>query len=540
MHNSTPPKWKRLKNKLLLAAVLAAANPASALERTAADLTGPERADPEQTGLDLSVFEFSDPHLTTLPRSPEESARIRAVTAPVVDFTAPEPFEQNPAGSATTRARTDDEAFSQHAANLSFEQELEFKLGNGLFKKIWVFSPASTLASDGLGPLYNARSCQRCHIKDGRGVVPEAPDYRAASMFLRISIPGETPDKLQAVTDYIGTAPDPTYGGQLQDFSRPGVAPEYRFRVSYTPQVIAMSQGETVTLRAPSYSAGSLGYGPLHPQAMLSPRLAPAMIGLGLLEAVSSADILANVDENDSDGDGISGRANLVWSQEFNQIMLGRFGYKAGMPTLHQQSAAAFSGDIGISTPLFPAATGDCTPKQSACRNSPHGDGDVRGTEIDQANMDLVTFYSRNLAVPARRDIAAPEVLRGKELFYTSGCTSCHRPKFVTQRLADRPENSFQLIWPYSDLLLHDMGEGLADNRPEARATGREWRTAPLWGLGLTKQVNPNATYLHDGRARTLLEAVLWHGGEAKAARDRIIALSPADRAALIRFLESL
>jgi CxxC motif-containing protein (DUF1111 family) len=519
-----------LKSKLLLAALLAAANPASALELSGQDLSS----------LDLSVFEFSDPHLNTLPRSPQESARIGAVTAPVEDFSAPEPFEQNPAGSATTRARSDDEAFSQHTANLSFEQEMEFKLGNGLFKKIWVFSPASTLASDGLGPLYNARSCQRCHIKDGRGVVPEDPAYRSASMFLRISIPGKTPDTLQAVTDYIGSAPDPTYGGQLQDFSRPGVAPEYRLEVSYRPRKIALSGGESATLRVPTYRAGTLGYGPLHAQAMLSPRLAPTMIGLGLLEAISTTDILANVDEDDQNADGISGRANLTWSYEFNQIMLGRFGHKAGMPTLHQQSAAAFSGDIGISTPLFPAAAGDCTPQQSACRNSPHGDGDVRGTEIDQANVDLVTFYARNLAVPARRDIAAPEVLRGKELFYTGGCTSCHTPKFVTQRLSDRPENSFQLIWPYSDLLLHDMGEGLADNRPEGRATGREWRTPPLWGIGLTKQVNPNATYLHDGRARTLLEAVLWHGGEAKAARDRVISLAPADRAALIRFLESL
>jgi CxxC motif-containing protein (DUF1111 family) len=520
MLNSTPPRWTRLKSNLFLVAALAATNPAAAL--------------------DLSRLSLGDPHLNALPRSTAEQARITAVTAPTRDFSTPEAFEENPAGSATVRARSDDEAFSQHSANLSFEQELEFKLGNGLFKKIWVFSPASTLASDGLGPLYNARSCQRCHVKDGRGEVPEDPQYRSSSMFLRISIPGEIPAPLQEVTDYIATAPEPTYGGQLQDFSPPGLAPEYRFRVSYSPKTIALAGGETVELRVPTYQAGELGYGPLHPEAMLSPRMAPPMIGLGMLEAISTADLLANVDEEDRDGDGISGRANLTWSPEFDQVMLGRFGYKAGTATIHQQSAAAFSGDIGISTPLFPAPAGDCTAAQTGCLAAPHGDGDIRGTEIDQANMDLVTFYSRNLAVPARRDIAVPEVLRGKEVFYSSGCTSCHRPKFVTQRLADRPENSFQLIWPYSDLLLHDMGEGLADNRPEGRATGREWRTAPLWGIGLTKQVNPQATYLHDGRARTLLEAILWHGGEALPARDRVVALPPADRAALIRFLESL
>ena len=528
MHNSTPPKWKRLKSKLLLAAALAAASSASALD--------PRAAPP----LDLSLLSLGDPHLTTLPRSAAERARVAEVTAPTQDFTKAETFEENPAGATTARARSDDEAFSQHSANLSFEQELEFKLGNGLFKKIWVFSPASTLASDGLGPLYNARSCQRCHIKDGRGTVPEDPAYRSASMFLRISIPGEVPRQLQAVTDYIGTAPDPNYGTQLQDFSRPGLAPEYRFRVQYSPRQVQLTGGETVSLRSPHYSAAELGYGPLHPQAMLSPRLAPPMIGLGLLEAISTADILEYADETDSDGDGISGRPNLAWSPEFQQVMLGRFGYKAGMPTLHQQSAAAFSGDIGISTPLFPNPAGDCTARQTHCLTAQHGDGDIRGNEIDQANMDLVTFYSRNLAVPARRDSDDPQVLRGKELFYSSGCASCHRPKYVTQRLVDRPENSFQLIWPYSDLLLHDMGPDLADNRPEGRATGQEWRTAPLWGIGLTKQVNPMASYLHDGRARTLLEAILWHGGEAEPARDRVITLAPKDRAALIRFLESL
>nr|WP_037254646.1 di-heme oxidoredictase family protein [Roseobacter sp. SK209-2-6] len=509
-----------MKSNLLWAAAFAAATPGAAL--------------------DLSPLALGDPHLKTLPRSSEDQARITEVTRATGDFSRSEAFEARPAGRATVRARSDDEAFSHHSANLSFEQELEFKLGNGLFKKIWVFSPASTRASDGLGPLYNARSCQRCHVKDGRGEVPEDPDYRSASMFLRISIPAPAPKEMQAIEDYLGTAPDPVYGGQLQDFSPPGIAPEYRLRVSYSPLTVPLKGEAPATLRVPSYEAAELGYGPLHEGAMLSPRIAPPMIGLGLLEAISAKDILANVDEQDNNGDGISGRANLTWSQEFDQVMLGRFGHKAGMPTLHEQSAAAFSGDIGISTPLFPSAAGDCTAAQVACQSAPHGDGDIRGTEIDQANMDLVTFYSRNLGVPARRNIDDPEVLRGKEIFYAGGCISCHTPKFVTQRLADRPENSFQLIWPYSDLLLHDMGEGLADNRPEGRATGREWRTPPLWGIGLTKQVNPRATYLHDGRARTLLEAILWHGGEAEAARNRVTELDPADRRALIRFLESL
>jgi CxxC motif-containing protein (DUF1111 family) len=216
--------------------------------------------------------------------------------------------------------------------------------------------------------------------------------------------------------------------------------------------------------------------------------------------------------------------------------MLGRFGLKAGQPTIRAQAAAAFSGDIGISTTLHPDGWGECTAAEADCRTAPDGGA----PEADDTVLDLVTFYSRNLAVPARRDLDDPQVLEGKRVFYAAGCPACHTPKFVTDRLEDRPEQSFQLIWPYTDLLLHDMGEGLADHRPEGRATGTEWRTAPLWGIGLTETVTGRASFLHDGRARTLLEAILWHGGEAQASRDAVAALPKAERDALIRFLESL
>ncbi|WP_246149679.1 di-heme oxidoredictase family protein [Tritonibacter litoralis] len=482
----------------------------------------------------------TDPHLNLIPRTDEDRAKIDTVTQPATTFDAPEAFEAHPAGAATTRARTDRDAFSQHSANLSFEEELEFKLGNALFEKIWVFAPASTKASDGLGPLHNARSCQRCHLKDGRGHPPQDLADAAVSMFLRVSVPGPVPEHLQAIHDYIGDAPEPTYGRQLQDFSPPGINPEYRLAATYEDLPVTLADGTVVTLRNPTYQALDLGYGPMQADAMFSPRVAPSMIGLGLLEAIPAADILAGADDADVDGDGISGRANMVWSQEYQTILLGRFGLKAGSPTVHEQSAGAFSGDIGISTPLFPAHWGECTEAQTDCRAAPHGNDEVRGTEIDQPNMDLVTFYSRNLAVPARRNMSDPAVLRGKELFYDTGCISCHTPKFVTHRLEDRDEQSFQLIWPYSDMLLHDMGEGLADNRPEARATGEEWRTPPLWGIGLTQQVSPQAGFLHDGRARTLLEAILWHGGEAETAKTKVTEMTADERADLIAFIESL
>ncbi|WP_371808980.1 di-heme oxidoredictase family protein [Ruegeria sp. HKCCD7255] len=483
---------------------------------------------------------LQDHHLNTQPRTAAEQARIKSATATPKEYGAPQPFEALPAGAATVRLRADADAFSQPSANLSFEQELDFKVGNGLFKKIWVSSPSSTLASDGLGPLYNARSCQRCHIKDGRGHTPNGPEDSAESMFLRISIPGAPTDGPSEIADYIATLPDPTYGGQLQDFALPGHPAEYRLDVTYADLTVQLSGGEVVTLRQPTYRAADLGYGPLHPDAMLSPRVAPQMIGLGLLEAIPVQDLLAKADPDDKDGDGISGRPNIVWSTEFDTPMMGRFGHKAGMPTVMEQSAGAFAGDIGISSPLFSAAYGDCTTAQANCTSAPHGDGDARGFEIDQTGLDRVTFYSRNLGVPARRDVDNPEVLRGKEVFHTSGCAACHTPAHVTHRMPDRVEHSFQLIWPYTDLLLHDMGEGLADNRPEARATGREWRTPPLWGIGLTAQVSDHTQFLHDGRAQSLLEAVLWHGGEAQAARDAVVSLAKPDRDALIQFLESL
>ena len=488
-------------------------------------------------GLNLN---FGDPHLKVVPRTESEVARIASVTALTTDFTTSSPFEELSAGAATVRARSNADAFSQPSKNISFEDKLNFKVGNGLFRKLWVSSPSSTLASDGLGPLYNARSCQRCHVKDGRGHPPEVDDTNSISMFLRVSIPSTDKDRMAQIEGYIASLPDPTYGTQLQDFAVQGHAAEYTLDVTYKDEKIALSEGETANLRHPTYEADNLVYGPLHRGAMLSPRVAPQMIGLGLLEAIPADDIMALTDPVDTNGDGISGRANVVWSVEFDQPMLGRFGLKAGSPTVREQSAAAFAGDIGISSPLFPNGAGECTTAQTDCQTAIHGDQDDRVTEVDDEGLDLVTFYSRNLAVPARRNVDDPEVLRGKEVFYQTGCTSCHQPSFVTHRLEDRAEQSFQLMWPYTDMLLHDMGEELADNRPEARATGREWRTPPLWGIGLTEQVSDHTYFLHDGRARSLLEAILWHDGEAAAQRDRVIKMPKANRDALIKFLESL
>ena len=479
-----------------------------------------------------------DTPLTVMPRTAQETARIAAVVAATTDFTKAEPFEAKPAGSATVRLRAGADAFSQYSANMPFARQMNFNLGNALFTKNWVAAPASTLASDGLGPLFNARACQDCHLKDGRGHTPAAGET-AVSLFLRLSVPGgPVPD---GIKDWIATIPEPTYGGQLQNFSTPTVPAEAQMAVTYTETTVALN-GETASLRVPHYAVEGAAYGAPSPAMMTSPRIAPQMIGLGLLEAIPAADILAGVDEDDANGDGISGRASIVPSAEMGQPMLGRFGLKAGAATIMDQSAGAFSGDMGLSTALHPDPWGDCTTAQPACRTAPDGQETATrdGLEVDHQSLDLVTFYARNLAVPERRQAGDPTVLQGKQVFYDLGCTGCHTPKFVTDRLQDQPEQSFQLIWPYTDLLLHDMGAGLADNRPDGRATGTEWKTPPLWGIGLTAQVSGHTEFLHDGRARTLLEAILWHGGEAQSQRDAVAALPKPDRAALIAYLESL
>ena len=483
---------------------------------------------------------LDDRHLPVIARTGDEAARIAGVLAPPEDFSKPEPFEAMPGGAASVRARPNRDAFSQFSANMPFSSEMTFKLGNALFRKTWVASPSSTAASDGLGPFYNARACQDCHLKDGRGHPPEGPEDGRVSMFLRLSIPGG-PDP-EGISEWLATQPDPVYGGQLQDLAAPGHAAEGRMDVTYEEEPVTLSDGTVIQLRAPTYAFAAPGYGAPSPDLMISPRVAPQMIGLGLLEAIPAADILALADPEDADGDGISGRAQIVPSVEFGVPMLGRFGLKAGAPTVKEQSAGAFSGDMGLSTVLHPEAWGDCTETEAACRTAPNGqeDGLRDGLEVDRESLEMVTFYARNLGVPERRGVDDPQVLRGKAVFYGLNCQSCHHPKFVTNRLEGQPEQSFQLIWPYADLLLHDMGPGLADDRPEGRASGSEWKTPPLWGLGLTKHVSGHTQFLHDGRARSLLEAVLWHGGEAQAARDGVVGLPSDDREALIAFLESL
>ncbi|KQV84238.1 di-heme oxidoredictase family protein [Rhizobium sp. Root1220] len=473
--------------------------------------------------------------------SDADAKRVAAVTRPTTDFSKAEQYEAMQAGAATSIDPVTAKSFSHISASIPFEEEQDFKLGNALFKKLWVSAPSSTQASDGLGPLFNARSCMSCHVNDGRGKPPEG-GASATSMFLRLSRAAATPDEQRAIAHAdIVNFPDPVYGHQLQDLAVPGLASEGKMTISYAEEPVVLSGGETVSLRRPSYAVNNPAYGPLDAATTISPRVAPAMIGLGLIEAIPEADILAHADPDDTDGDGISGKAAIVRDHRSGKIALGRFGWKAQNATVRDQSADAFSNDIGISTPDRPDAHGDCTAAEKTCLEMPTGVQKRLGNEEAPGPiLDLVTFYSANLAVPARRKASFPETLKGKQVFYESGCISCHVPKFVTRRDSLDKAQSFQLIWPYSDFLLHDMGDGLADGQQVGLAGGREWRTPPLWGIGLTQTVSGHSFFLHDGRARNLTEAILWHGGEAQKARDAFASLPKDDRQALITFLESL
>jgi CxxC motif-containing protein (DUF1111 family) len=441
-------------------------------------------------------------------------------------------------GGETTVFATGKNAFSFPAANLSDEERTRFVIGNSFFKRNWVEAPASTTARDGLGPHFIARSCGGCHFLDGRGEPPQIRNRintaQPVHLLMRLSIPG-TPDPR------VGVVPEPTYGDQFNNAAVQGVKPEGEVVIRETPVRGKFADGTAYTLRKPSYSFRNLGYGPMHPQVMVSPRIAPQMIGMGLLEAIPESEILANAKAQAEAPGPVKGMPNRVFDGISRTMMIGRFGWKANAPTVGHQTAGAFLGDIGITSAVFPAEV--CTPAQKDCLASPRG-AKGNAPEIDGKTLEDVTFYSATVAPPARRNARDPQVLRGQGLFAQAQCAACHRPAYVTgegpfPRLTSKALSG-QTIHPYTDLLLHDMGEGLADGRPDFLANGRQWRTAPLWGIGLIRDVNGHQRLLHDGRANGVLEAILWHGGEAQQSRDAVLKLNAAERAALVRFVESL
>ena len=434
--------------------------------------------------------------------------------------------EQKLSGGATTVFDQSVNAFALPAPDLSSQDELLFFVGNSFFNQNWVQAPSSTTARDGLGPYFNTKSCSGCHFKDGRGQPPVIAGQLSQGFIVRLSIPGKGPhgEPLE----------EPNYGGQFQEHAIDGIKREGGFEIIWEEIVGSYPDGNSYSLRKPKINFTELNYGAMHNDVMLSGRVAPQMIGLGLLEAIPETTILSFADAEDKNNDGISGRPNYVWNSIEHKMQLGKFGWKSNQPTILQQISGAFNGDIGITTQYFPEH--GITSAQLQNREIPNG-GEP---EIDNDDLKKLHLYSATLAVPARRNVSDKEVIKGEKIFVEIGCNNCHIEKIQTAIHPDFDVLSNQTIRPYTDLLLHDMGAGLADNRPDFDAGGQEWRTPPLWGIGLFQTVNKHTFYLHDGRARNLSEAILWHGGEAENSKNEFMQLTEKQRRQLLLFLGTL
>ncbi len=424
-----------------------------------------------------------------------------------------------------------DISFITEAQNLPWQLQATFDDGDGVFER--PFSPAVKSGyradADGVGPLFNSTACEGCHVEDGRAAPPEDFSKPANGFLFRVSIPG--------VGAHGGPKLHPVYGGQLADAAIPGHKPEVKIAVAYKEIVGQYGDGSEYRLQMPIYSFPEQNYGPLGDDAMISPRVAPFMIGMGLIDAISEEDMLSYADPEDKDRDGISGKPNRVWSVEHNKFMLGKYGWKAEIPTLNHQGMDAAVNDMGVTNPLFPIE--NCSPAQPDCNAALSGTTDAP-VEMTEKQMNAVTTYLEFLGVPGRDYLDNPDVMRGEKLFTETGCVACHRETYVTGTEQRQRRLHNQTIHPYSDFLLHDMGPLLADNRPTFDANGYEWRTPPLWGIGMVETVNGHTRFLHDGRARNLEEAILWHGGEGEVAKQRFIRLAKSDRESIVKFLKSL
>ena len=448
------------------------------------------------------------------------------------------------------------ESYSKPSSNLTASRKGHFFIGNAFFRQPWVIAPASTDSRDGLGALFNVAACQSCHVKDGRGHAPMTSDDDADSLLIRLAMPATTDEQRQQLQNsLIEKVVHPMYGGQLQDRGIQGVPAEARIAVQWTDKPVTFADGHIEKLRAPTFNLTKPGYGAFDDDLMVSPRVALPMIGLGLLEQIPDEAIKKQAVDNKNRTNGdISGKFNWVMDPQTGKAALGRFGWKAGQTKLITQNQSAFNEDMGLTSNIRPHES--CMPTQTACMNATTG-ADEQGNgkspvEVNDEVAKFVEFYTRNLAVPHRRNADDKLVLAGKKRFYDMGCQSCHTPRYQLPKTDDdHLEQHGQVIYPYTDLLLHDMGDDLADRtiagklpakdiQVEFLANSYEWRTPALWGVGLAQTVDPQATFLHDGRARTLMEAVLWHGGEAQKQQQKVLKLDKQGRTELNAFLQSL
>ncbi|MEW6991829.1 di-heme oxidoredictase family protein [Colwelliaceae bacterium 6441] len=498
----------------------------------------------------------------------------------LVDYT----FVEN-LGDKTTALDASDSGhgFSTPIPTLTASELAQHLSGDAFFETAYTTAPSDEHpALDGLGPVFNNQDCNSCHQRDGRPstlTIPQGEERillgASAGIFLRMSIDdGEC--KMPSIdNNYCKNSPVPGFGTQLfhrgvlkaredwQDKPFTGQADVY---LSYQYIEHTYNDGESITLKKPVFTIESAydvadediaNSHILQADVRYSPRNGMPIFGLGLLELIPEQAILELSDELDTNNDGISGRPNWVFdpvkakNNEAVPVALGRFGWKASTPNVRAQSLGALRGDMGITNPLFPQESIANTAMHESYLTRTNfvdtGIDEQGQTEASQAFSDDVVFYAETLAVPARRNVSDENVIQGAQLFTQIACATCHHPDFITATgeatLGGVPAPEAlkgQHIYPFSDMLLHDMGDELADNRRDFTATGREWKTRPLWGIGLTKTVNPAAGFLHDGRADTVEEAILWHGGEAKKSRDDFVALTQNQREQLLAFVMSL
>lgn len=444
-------------------------------------------------------------------------------------------------------------AFQQPAANLTEDEVRRHVTGDSLFERN--FTDDLSRPDHGLGPVFNNSNCAACHAKDGRGALPVLPFgqnwvalRQNESVFLRISIENGQPVPRDAAHNWGGPQAVPGYSTQLFHLGSfglrddaPGVG-QAMVWMSYQYSQFTYPDGQVVSLRKPVFKITDAYSNRIYQSDVhTSPRMGTPMIGLGLLEAIPEKDILA-LAARDLSAEGVHGKPNYVYDVEKDRagnpfpVSLGRFGLKANTPSVFHQALGALNGDIGVTNFAFPVESIFGTPLFDAFKAKLEP---LHVEASDEVAKDLV-FYSQTLAVPSRRNVNDPEVQRGALLFHQVSCTSCHQPSFTTGAHPTIAAFSHQKIYPFTDMLLHDMGPGLADDRQDFDANGRQWKTRPLWGLGHTQTINPRAGFLHDGRARTPEEAILWHDGEAAYSRDEFAHLPAADRAALIQFVRSL
>lgn len=432
-----------------------------------------------------------------------------------------------------TTNTTSNKVFMKQVAGLNNEEQDQFMLGRSFFTIPWVEAPSATTARDGLGPLFSANTCLNCHPRNGVGTLYNKNNSISRNLIARLSIPSNGSKEHIMMEKYSGFVFEPTYGKQISINGVQGVPYEAKPKIEYENITIIYPDKETVILKKPLHGVANkltdLQYGDMNKDVIVSHRLAPALIGLGLLEKITDEQILANEDREDKDGDGISGKANRVFSPKYQDFKVGRYTWKASAATVIDQSAAAASNDMSLTNPYYPNE--NCTSNQKECLEAPKGDA-VHGKktfDLPLHRLEAIAFYLNNLKIP-RSTITEKE---GEKLFADIGCVKCHIPSFTLA-------NGYE-IKPFSDILLHDMGEGLSDGRTEFEATAQEWRTAPLWGLGKYKLVlGKEPELLHDGRAKTVEEAILWHGGEAEQTKQKFMNLSKKQRETIIRYIGEL